>query len=423
MVYTIVETPSFVSLHYILTEKEGSVLMRVNFSKPNITEQEINEVIDTLRSGSIASGKKTKRLENSIATYCGTPNAVCVHTFTEGIERILRLLGIGPWDEVIVPAYMHIAAIFAIERVGARVVVVDTAPGSYTASPEQLIAAVTMHTKAIILSDVGGVMCDYDRIRQALHVKRHMFRVENEQQAVLNRVALISDAAHSFGSIHDSYRSGQSADFTCFSFHCAGNLSAGEGSAIVWRNSKGFENDKLFREENTADTYKMRRPAADGQLTDFVSSLLLSQLSRIDAMIERRLEIVRMYDESLLPIWVQALRHESESYISNGHLYMTRVTGLSEADRDHMIQEMASLGVETRVHFKPLPMLLPLSKMGGSMQAYPNAYQQYANEISLPLHNMLTDEAVAYVADVFKRCIRRGGYIMRPKHKVIRNTI
>lgn len=385
--------------------------MKVGYSKPDITEADIAEVIHILQSGSIFTGKKVKQLEESIALYCGTSSAICTQSFTEGIEKILRLLEIGPGDEVLLPAYMHPAAAIAVQRVGARVMLTDTAPGSYTVSAEQLNDALTIRTKAVILSNIGGVMCDYDQVRQALHQKRHLFEPQNEIQAALNRVALISDASDSFGSTHDLYKSGQSADFTCFSFHSTAGPYAGNGAAIVWRDIIGLPLDELVRKSAAAQD-SLNYPLDDSHpFTDISSSIILTQLSRVDETNQKRREIIQQYDELLYPSWVDSLRHKGANFLSNGGIYMARVPGMSEAERDAMAQELASAGIETKVHFKPLPMLPNFQKMGYLIQSFPNAYKQYENEISLPLYVGITDKAIAYVVDLLKRCVHRGGFV------------
>lgn len=382
--------------------------MKIQYTKPDITEVEIVEIVDILQSGRILSGKKTRQLAKNIASYCGTPHAVCIRTLTQSIEKILRLLGIGHEDEVILSAYMHPAAARAVTRVGARAVLVDIAPEAYTVSPDQLLSAVTCRTKAIVLADVGGVMCDYDQARYALQSKRHLYQPNNEAQAAINRIAIISDASQSFGSRHDIYKSGQGADFSCFSFHSSGSLSAGDGAAIVWRDIPGFPHEKLDNLSVTADPYD----DSEDELTDIASSILLAQLSRADATHKRNHEIIRQYNESL-PNSVQSLRHHGKHYKSNGAFYMVRVPGIKEGDRDAVTRELLSAGIETKVHYKPLPMLPLFQTTEYSIQSFPNAFSQYENEISLPLYASMADKAVTYVADSFKRAISRNGFSAR----------
>lgn len=388
--------------------------MKIQYTKPDITEVEIVEIVDSLQSGRILSGKKTRQLAKNIAAYCGTPHAVCVRTLTQSIEKILRLLGIGHEDEVILSVYMHPAAARAVSRVGARAVLVDTAPEAYTVSPDQLLSAVTCRTKAIILADVGGVMCDYDQARYALQSKRHLYQPNNEAQAAINGIAIISDASQSFGSRHDIYKSGQGADFSCFSFHSSGSLSVGDGAAIVWRDIPGFPHEKLDCPRATqADPYD----DSEDELTDIASSILLAQLSRADATHKRHHEIIRQYNESL-PNSVQPLRHHGKHYKSNGAFYMVRVPGIKEENRDAVAQELLSAGIETKVHYKPLPMLPLFQRTGYSIQSFPNAFSQYENEITLPLYASMADKAVTYVADSFKRAISRNGFGTRHRGKV-----
>ena len=379
--------------------------MKVCYVNPDITEAEISGVVDTLHSKRILSGKKTKRLAESISACCEMPHAVCVGSFVDGIERILRLLQVGPEDEVVLSAYMHPAAVHAMRRVGAQIVLADTQEDAYTISAERLASMITPHTKAVILSDIGGVMCDYDQMRQALHEKRHLYRPKNETQAALNRVAIIGDASNSFGSTHEQYLSGQGADFTCFSFQTEGNLFVGDGAAIVWRDIVGLPHEEWKNSHNDFD----EPYDAENELTDILSSILLSQISREDEATQRRHEIIQRYNESM-PKSVEPLRHQGKHFKSNGAVYMARVPGMKESERDALIQALAAVGVETKVHYKPLPMHPSLRKKGFSIQSFPNAYRQYESEISLPLYGSMTERAIDHVLESFRRCVARAGF-------------
>ena len=379
--------------------------MKVRYANPDITEAEIDGVVNTLQSRRILSGKKTKRLAECISSCCGMPYAVCVGSFVDGIERILRLLQIGPEDETVLSAYMHPAAAHAVRRVGARMVLADTKEDSYTVSAEQIASMITPQTKAVILSDIGGVMCDYDQVRQALHEKRHLYRPKNETQAALNRVAIIGDASHSFGSSHEQYLSGQGADFTCFSFQTEGSLFVGDGAAIVWRDFIGLPHEEWQNSHNNFD----HPYDSENEMTDILSSILLSQMSRAGEATQRRHEIIQRYNESM-PETVQPLPHQGERFKSNGAVYMARIPGMKESERDLLMQALAAMGIETKVHYKPLPMHPSLQKRGYSIQSFPNAYHQYESEISLPLYGSMTDRAIDHVLESFRRCVARAGF-------------
>lgn len=391
--------------------------MKVRYTNPDITEAEIIGIVDTLQSRHILAGKKTKRLAESVSAFCGAPYAVCVGSFTDGIERILRLLQIGPEDEVILSAYMHPAAAHAVERVGARVVLVDIEADTYTVSPGQLASVVTPRAKAVILSDIGGVMCDYDQVRQALHEKRHLYQPKNETQAAINRVAIIGDASYSFGSRHDLYQSGQGADFTCFSFQTERSLFVGDGAAVVWRDIVGLPHKK-WQKSHIADGLPYD---PENEMTDILSSILLSQMSRAGEANQKRHEIIDRYNESI-PESVLPLRHQGERFKSNGAVYMARIPGMKEAERDALMRALAAAGVETKVHFKPLPMCCEFQRMGYSIQTFPNAFHQYESEISLPLYVSMTDKAISHVLDSFRRCIARLGFAPR-RDKVLVNSM
>lgn len=388
--------------------------MNIPFSPPDLTELEINEVIDTLKSGWITTGPKTKLFERKIAEYTNTSIAVCLNSATAAMELTLRLLGVGEGDEVITSAYTYTASASVIHHVGAKIVLIDTAKDSFHMDYDQLERAITDKTKAIIPVDIAGVMCDYDRIFEIVEKKRPLFKPKNEIQEAIGRVVVLADAAHSFGSIYKGRKSGEVADFTCFSFHAVKNLTTAEGGAVTWRDIPGIDNKEIYRQfmllslhGQTKDAltktkiggweYDILMPGYKCNMTDIMAALGLGQLQRYPSLLKRRREIIAMYDEGLKDCNVELLKHFSDDYSSNGHLYMVRLLGKNEAERNRIIKQMAQKGIATNVHFKPLPLLTAYKKMGFDIKDYPNAYAQYKNEITLPLHTLLRDEEVKYI--------------------------
>lgn len=388
--------------------------MNISFSPPDISEIEINEVIDTLKSGWITTGPKTKLFEKKIAEYTNTSKAVCLNSATAALELTLRLLGIGEGDEVITSAYTYTASASVIHHVGAKIVLVDTAKDSYQMDYDQLEQVITERTKAIIPVDIAGVMCDYDRLFEIVEQKKYLFKPKNEMQEAFNRVIVVADAAHSFGSIYKGRKSGEVADFTCFSFHAVKNLTTAEGGAVTWRDIPGIDNEEIYRQymllslhgqSKDALTkakiggweYDIFMPGYKCNMTDIMAALGLGQLQRYPSLLKRRREIIAMYDEGLKDCNVELLKHFSDDCSSNGHLYMVRLLGKNEAERNRIIKQMAQKGIATNVHFKPLPLLTAYKKMGFDIKDYPNAYAQYKNEITLPLHTLLRDEEVKYI--------------------------
>jgi len=387
--------------------------MNIPFSPPDLTELEINEVIDTLKSGWITTGPKTKLFERKIAEYTNTSIAVCLNSATAAMELTLRLLGVGEGDEVITSAYTYTASASVIHHVGAKIVLIDTAKDSFHMDHDQLERAITDKTKAIIPVDIAGVMCDYDRIFEIVEKKRPLFKPKNEIQEAIGRVVVLADAAHSFGSIYKGRKSGEVADFTCFSFHAVKNLTTAEGGAVTWRDIPGIDNKEIYRQfmllslhGQTKDAltktkiggweYDILMPGYKCNMTDIMAALGLGQLQRYPSLLKRRREIIAMYDEGLKDCNVELLKHFSDDYSSNGHLYMVRLLGKNEAERNRIIKQMAQKGIATNVHFKPLPLLPAYKKMGFDIKDYPNAYAQNKNEITLPLHTLLRDEEVKY---------------------------
>lgn len=396
--------------------------MNIPFSPPDITDEEIEEVVDTLKSGWITTGPKTKLFEKKIAEFCHTSKAVCLNSATACAEMALRILGIGPGDEVITSAYTYTASASVICHVGAKVVLVDTAVDSYEMDYDKLEAAVTDKTKAIIPVDIGGVMCDYNRIFGIVDRKRGLFKASNEIQQKMGRIAVIADAAHAVGAVREGKRCGEAADFTSFSFHAVKNLTTAEGGALVWREIDGIDNEEIYKKlmllslhgqskDALAKTqlgaweYDIAAPYYKCNMTDIMAALGLVQLRRYPDIVARRREIIEKYDEKLKELPVTVLQHYGRSFASSGHLYLVRVNGKTREECNEIIIRMAECGVATNVHYKPLPMLTAYKDMGFDIKDYPNAYALFENEITLPLHTKLTDEEIEYIITVFKQSL------------------
>lgn len=403
--------------------------MKVPFSPPDITQQEIEGVVDTLRSGWITTGPKTKEFEKKIAKYCHTDGAVCLNSATACMEMTLRLFGIGPGDEVITTAYTYTATASSICHTGASLVMVDTQKDSLEMDYEQLEKAITPATKAILPVDVAGVLCDYKRIFDIVEKKQSEFQPsENRYQKALGRILILADSAHGFGAWKEGKRSGQWADFTSFSFHAVKNLTTAEGGAVVWKPLSGIDSAEIYREYmllslhgQTKDAlsktkagaweYDILFPAYKCNMTDIQAAIGLAQLERYEGLLQRRQEIIQKYNDAMDDISKKTgvkliyLPHHSEYAISSGHLYLLRVEGIDVEMRNAIIQSMGEKGVAANVHYKPLPLLTAYRNMGFDIEDYPHAYQQFVNEISLPLHTQLTDEQVDFVISVFEETL------------------
>lgn len=397
--------------------------MKVLFSPPDITEREIEEVVDTLRSGWITTGPKTKLFEQKLAEFSHTSKAVCLNSATACAEMALRALGIGPGDEVITTAYTYTASASVVCHVGAKLVLVDTAKNSHEMDYDKLEAAITDKTKAVIPVDLAGIMCDYDRIFEILERKKNLFEPANELQRKIGRVAVIADGAHALGAEKEGKRCGEVADFTSFSFHAVKNLTTAEGGALVWRDIEGVDNEELYKKfmlfslhgqskDALAKTqlgaweYDIIAPYFKCNMTDIMASIGLAQLERYPSILERRKTLIEMYDRELEGENVRHLQHYGKDFASSGHLYITHVLGKTREECNAIITKMAEKGIATNVHFKPLPMLTAYKNLGFDIQDYPNAYELFSNEITLPLHTKLTDEEAEYVIKSFKECIR-----------------
>ncbi|MCA1041619.1 DegT/DnrJ/EryC1/StrS aminotransferase family protein [Bacillus infantis] len=394
----------------------------IPFSPPDITDVEIDEVIKTLKSGWITTGPRTKELEKRIAKYVGTNKAVCLNSATAAMELTLRILGVGPGDEVITSAYTYTASASVIEHVGAKIVLVDTALDSFEMDYSKLSDAITDKTKAIIPVDIAGKMCDYDTIFEIIERKKELFDPKNELQSLFNRIIVMADAAHSFGAERQGIKSGQVADFTCFSFHAVKNFTTAEGGAVVWRNDCGLDDvwlykqfmlyslhgqskDALTKSQNGAWEYDIVYPAYKCNMTDIMASIGLIQLDRYEGLLERRREIIKMYDTELLPLGIQSLQHYGEEFTSSGHLYLIRIPGIDEKVRNEIIFKLAEKSISSNVHYKPLPMFSAYKNLGFDIKNYPNAYNVYKNEITLPLHTLLSNRDVEYICESLKKIL------------------
>lgn len=392
--------------------------MNIPFSPPDITEEEIAEVADALRSGWITTGPRVKELERQLAAYLGVPRCVCLNSQTACAEMALRVLGVGPGDEVIVPAYTYTASASVICHVGATPVMVDCAPDSFEMDYDAMGRAITARTKAVIPVDLGGVPCDYDRIFAVLDEKRSLFNPASAIQEALGRVAVCEDAAHALGSAYHGRMIGSIADFTSFSFHAVKNFTTAEGGCLTWNLPSGVLDDGVYQKvqllslhgqskDALAKTklgaweYDVLGPWYKCNMTDIQAALGLVQLKRYEGMLERRRELIALYDGYLKPLGVEPLPHQGEGYASSGHLYICRVPGVSSDGRNALIEAMAERGVATNVHYKPLPLLTAYKDLGFDIADYPRAYARFANEVTLPLHTCLTDEQAHYVPSTF----------------------
>lgn len=400
--------------------------MKISFSPPDMSEYEAQAAVEAIRSGWITTGPRTKEFERKIAEYCHTPRAVCFNSATASMEMALRLLGVGPGDEVITTAYTYTASASVVCHVGAKLVLVDTAPNSYEMDYEQLEAVITEHTKVIIPVDLAGIMCDYDRIFQIVERKRSLYLPQNDLQRSFGRVVVLADAAHAFGAQRKGKMSGEVADFTAFSFHAVKNLTTAEGGALTWRNIEGVDNEMLYKQlqlqslhgqskDALAKTqlgaweYDIVLPAYKCNMTDIMAAIGMAQFDRYPQLLARRREMIEYYNQRLKDENIQVLNHFDSEHTSNGHLYLVRLLGKTEEQRNALITKMAERGIACNVHFKPLPMMTAYKNLGFDIADFPNAYQQYANEITLPLHTRLTDEDLTYVMENFLQVIEEIG--------------
>lgn len=398
----------------------------ISFSPPDISEMEIEEVINVLRSGWITTGAKTKELERKIATFCGVDRAVCLNSQTACAEMALRLLGVGEGDEVIVPAYTYTASASVVCHVGAKLVLLDVQKDNLQMDYEKMEALINEKTKVIIPVDLGGIPCDYERIFEIVERKKSIFSPQNKIQRALGRIAICADAAHAFGAMWRGKPIGSIADFSSFSFHAVKNFTTAEGGALVWNSIVGIENEELYQQvqllslhgqskDALAKTrlgaweYDIEGPWYKCNMTDIMAGIGLAQMKRYEGLLKRRKEIIECYDKAFVLTGIRVLSHYTNEYSSSGHLYITRIPGISLVERQEIIEKMARQGISCNVHYKPLPMMTAYKKMGFDINDYPNAYKQFENEITLPLHTRLTDEDVNYVIKEYKRIVK--GYI------------
>ena len=394
--------------------------MKVLFSPPDIGEDEIKEVTDALRSGWITTGPKTKQFEKDIAKYCHTSKAVCLNSATAGLELTLRMMGIGEGDEVITTAYTYTASCSCICHVGATPILVDTIPNSIEMDPEKVRAAITDKTKAIICVDLAGIVYShYEEIFNIVEEKKNLFKPTSERQSKLGRIMVMADAAHAFGASHKGLMAGQIADFSVYSFHAVKNLTTAEGGAVTWSENilkagideeemyheymlmslHGQSKDALAKNQVGAWEYDIVAPLYKCNMTDVVAAIGLSQLRRYDAMLKRRKYMVERYNEALKDKNVQFLNHYGDDHKSSGHLYILRLLGKTREEVNEIIIKLGEKDIATNVHYKPLPMHTAYKNMGFDIKDFPNAYKQFENEITLPLHTCLSDEQLEFVIE------------------------
>ena len=396
----------------------------IQFSPPDISDLEINEVVAAMKSGWITTGPRTKDFERRISEYCGTSKTVCLNSATAALEMTLRILGVGPGDEVITTAYTYTASASVIDHVGAKIIMVDVEPGSYHINYNRLADAITEKTKVVIPVDIGGVMVDYDKVFAAVESKKHLYTPTTAYQKLFDRPVVMADAAHSFGASWHGKMSGAAADFTCFSFHAVKNLTTAEGGAVTWQDRLGLDNEKLYKEFQLLSLHGQNKDAhakfGPGgweydiiytgykcNMTDLTAAFGLRQLDRFPRLLERRSQIYHIYDKKLLDRGFERLAHEGADFQGNYHLYLTRLPVMTIKQRNQVMARMDSeFGIACNVHFKPLPMMTAYKALGFSIDDYPNAYKQFSNEITLPMHTLLSDDDANFVADGLLECVR-----------------
>ena len=394
----------------------------IPFSPPDITEDEINEVIDTLKSGWITTGPKTKELERRLSEFTTTPKTVCLNSATAALELVLRVLGIGEGDEVIVPAMTYTASCSVIYHVGAKAVIVDIQKDGHEMDYEALENAITEKTKAVIPVDLAGIPCNYDKIFEVVNAKKSLFKANSEYQEKLGRIAVVADGAHALGSVYKGVKVGAVADFTTFSFHAVKNFTTAEGGSVTWKENPNFDNEELYKEfqiyslhGQTKDAlaktkagsweYDIVIPGYKCNMTDIMASIGLVQLDRYPKLLERRVELVEQYNKAFEGTRVVPLIHYADTYKSSGHLYITHIKGATYEQRGEIITKMAERGISCNVHYKPLPLLTAYSNLGFDIKDYPNAYDYFVNEVTLPLHTRLSDEDVKVIVENFKEIV------------------
>ena len=396
----------------------------IPFSPPDISDAEINEVIDTLKSGWITTGPRTKELEKRLAEYCHTSKVVCLNSATAAEELNFRICGIGEGDEVIVPAYTYTASASAAIHCGAKVIFIDNQKDSTEMDYNKVAEAITNKTKAIVAVDLGGIIANYDKIYKVVEAKKEQFvpggntDLGRKIQKTIGRVFVFSDSAHALGASRNGKMAGEIADFTDFSFHAVKNFTTAEGGASTWRDIPGINNEEIYHQYQLYSLHGQNKDALTKtqvgsweydiqgvwykcNMTDIMAAIGLCQMDRYPKLLARRREIIGKYDAMCDELGVKHLIHYTENSMSSGHLYLTRVPGISDEVRREIIIKLAERGVSTNVHYKPLPMMTAYIKLGWNIKDFPNAYKFYENLITLPLHTKLSDEDVEYVIDNF----------------------
>lgn len=398
--------------------------MKVQFSPPDISQSEIDGVIEVLKSGWITTGPKTKEFERKIAQYCGVNKAVCLNSQTACAEMALRVLGLTEDDEVITTAYTYTASASVAAHIGAKLVLVDTKENSLEMDYDKLEDKITEKTKAIIPVDIAGVPCDYNRLFEIAEAKKSLFKPCGKIQEAIGRIAIMADAAHSFGAEYHGKKSGSIADFSSFSFHAVKNLTTAEGGTLTWNEIDGIDDEEIYKKLQLLSLHGQSKDALSKttvgaweydvlgayykcNMTDITAAIGLAQLERYNAMLLRRREMIKKYDDAFKPLGISVLEHYGTDYSSSGHLYITRIPNISFEDRNEIITSMAKRDVACNVHYKPLPLLTVYKNMGFEIEDFSNAYNFYKNEITLPLHTCLTDEMISYVIDNFVECVKK----------------
>ena len=402
--------------------------MNIPFSPPDISDEEIDEVVDALKSGWITTGPKTKKLEEELLQFTGTNKGVCLNSQTAAAEMTLRVLGIGKGDEVITSAYTYTATASVVDHVGAKLVLVDTQKDTLEMDYEKLKEAITEKTKVIIPIDLGGVPCDYDKIFEIVEEKKNLFKANNEIQKAFDRIIVMADAAHALGAEYKGKKVGSVADFSNFSFHAVKNFTTAEGGYVTWKDKEGIDNEKLYKKYQLLSLHGQSKDALSKtrlgsweydvvgpfykcNMTDVLAGIGLAQINRYPGLLKRRKEIIEKYDKAFREVGIKSLNHFDKNHKSSGHLYITQVPGIDTEKRNKIIEEMAEKGIACNVHYKPLPLLTAYKNLGFDIKDYPNAYNHYKNEITLPLHTKLSDEEVDYVIEKYCEIIK--GYILK----------
>lgn len=415
----------------------STILRNVPFSPPDMTEAEAKMAVEAIMSGWITTGPKTKEFERRISEYCHTHRAVCLNSATAAMEMALHLLGLGPDDEVIVPAYTYTATASVTQHVGCKVVMVDSQSDNVEMDYDKLAEAITEHTKVIMPVDLAGIICDYDKVYAAIAAKQALFSPSNAIQRAIGRIAVVADSAHGFGARKGGRMSGQWADFTSFSFHAVKNLTTAEGGALTWNlpfgeapveydadsvvphmegetwdafiyrltqlySLHGQNKDALAKTKLGAWEYDVIGPWYKCNMTDIMAGIGLAQLDRYEGLLQRRAEIVRKYDEGLKDCGVAVLAHTGADWFGSHHLYLVRLLGRTMEQRNEFIVKMAERGIACNVHYKPLPMMTAYKALGFDIADYPNAFHLFENEVTLPLHTRLTDEDIDYIIENFR---------------------